>query len=639
MRRLLVPLGVLLFVDVLRVWLPSIITIFGQAASTPAELLGAFALMWFVAAFLAPVAARFAGPAGLGVVAALVLAGCRLALVVTAGQAQLYVASAGLLAGLCWLVTLAMRGASPRPVAYGLAAAAVGHAALGTFDLTWRGTWAAIPVGVLVAAFVALVFVGEQVAGAGSWFVVGPMFFVALQVALSPALVAVGVSYLAGGPDGVAVSSGPLAAAAEVLLVTAAVLAFGYLVARPPARAFPRVLCAAGVVVGAAAFGYAPGWAYVAVVPVTAGALGGCVGVAVGTFRPGLAAGAFRPGPAAGAFRAGPDGAGGGAMRAGFAAAAGMLVFAVAVFAYYASYDLGYPNGWVPPVMAAVIGVVALARRPAADLPDLAGSRLWWAAPAAVLALVSLGVWWTPPQSRPAPRPNELRLVAYNIRMGFGLDGRFSISDLAGVIRAERPDVVLLSEVDRGWLLNGGHDDVRLLARELGLAYAFAPAADAVWGDAILTNLPVVSWRAERMPSYGAPTGGQVMGAVLRHGSGTVAVVSTHLQPPPDGPPTEQAGDVARFAAGLRAPGRPVIVGGDLNTQPGDPPFEALVAAGFTDAFAANRPVFTSSADRPRKQIDHVLVSGATASDVTAPRSTASDHLAVAVTLTWPAQA
>jgi hypothetical protein len=61
---------VVLLVDLLRVWLPSIITIFGQAASTPAELLGAFALMWFVLAFLAPPLARVAGASRVGVVAA-----------------------------------------------------------------------------------------------------------------------------------------------------------------------------------------------------------------------------------------------------------------------------------------------------------------------------------------------------------------------------------------------------------------------------------------------------------------------------------------------------------------------------------------------------------------------------------------
>jgi endonuclease/exonuclease/phosphatase family metal-dependent hydrolase len=47
--------------------------------------------------------------------------------------------------------------------------------------------------------------------------------------------------------------------------------------------------------------------------------------------------------------------------------------------------------------------------------------------------------------------------------------------------------------------------------------------------------------------------------------------------------------------------------------------------------------VLTISSDHPHKQIDHVLVMGANAADVTTPRSTASDHLAVAVTITWPA--
>lgn len=612
MRRLLVPLGVVVFVDVLRVWLPSIITIFGQAASTPAELLGAFALMWFVLAFLAPVVARVAGPARFGVVAGLVLGGCRLVLVVTSGPAQLYVASAGLLAGLSWLVTLAMRGVSPRRVAYGLAAAALLHAAVGTFDLTWRGMWAVVLVGALVAGFVMLVFVGEPVRGDGSWFVVGPMFFLALQVALSPALVSTGVSYVAGS-DGVAVSAGALAAFAEVVLVTASVLAFGYLVARPPTATWAQGLCAAALVCGSIAFTLAPGWTYVLVVPVTAAGLGGCAGMIF-------------------AGRGGKP-----STREGFLVAAGMLGFAVASFAYYAAYDIGYSNDVVPLFVAIVVAVLALRRGdgPAPEPDPDFHPRLRWAVPAAALALVSLGVWWAPPQPRPASGPTELRLVAYNIRMGFGLDGRFSVAELARVIRAQHPDVVLLSEVDRGWLLNGGHDDVRLLARELGLAYAFAPAADAVWGDAILTNLPVLSVRTRRLTSLGAPTGGQVMGAVLRHGTATVAVVATHLQPPPGGPPTEQAREVAKFAGELRAPGRPVIVGGDLNTEPGDPPFDELVRAGFTDAFAASRPVLTSPADKPRNEIDHVLISDATASQVTAPRGTASDHLPVAVTISW----
>src|SRR3954453_17072294 len=77
--------GILLLLDVLRVWLPSIITIFGPAASTPAELMGAFALAWFVAGVAAVPAIRFAaprfGPRRLTLVAASILALGRLALV------------------------------------------------------------------------------------------------------------------------------------------------------------------------------------------------------------------------------------------------------------------------------------------------------------------------------------------------------------------------------------------------------------------------------------------------------------------------------------------------------------------------------------------------------------------------------
>jgi hypothetical protein len=75
--------------------------------------------------------------------------------------------------------------------------------------------------------------------------------------------------------------------------------------------------------------------------------------------------------------------------------------------------------------------------------------------------------------------------------MGFGLDGTYRPAEAARAIAAQRPDVVVLSEVDRAWLLNGGHDDLQVLARKLGMRFVFGPAADAVWGDAVLTNLPV----------------------------------------------------------------------------------------------------------------------------------------------------
>ena len=109
-------LGVLLLIDVLRVWLPGIITIFGQAASTPAELMGAFALGWFVLAMGAPAVVRRVGARPVTVVAAVALAVARLALTAApGGRTQLWLATAGLLAGLVWLVGVAADTDRPGP--------------------------------------------------------------------------------------------------------------------------------------------------------------------------------------------------------------------------------------------------------------------------------------------------------------------------------------------------------------------------------------------------------------------------------------------------------------------------------------------------------------------------------------------
>ncbi|MEV4623600.1 endonuclease/exonuclease/phosphatase family protein [Asanoa sp. NPDC049573] len=616
-----IALGVALLTDVLRVWLPSIITIFGQAASTPAELMGGFALLWFVGAFAVVPLVRPLGPRGVASVAGIALAACRLGLLATdGGQAQLYLSSAGLLAGLVWLAATAVIGAEPVPgLVLGLALGTATHAAVGTFDLTWRGGAIAWTVTALQClAFGALLpavtnHTTRSVPGPAAWFVAGPVLLLWTMVAGSPALANTAVSYASGEEAGIAgpgLGSGLPAAA--LVAVSVGLLAAGALLPRPTVP-----VAGAGLVTlvgGTIAFTRSWGSGLTLAMPVTALGLG-LVLCATG-FRTG------RPDPAVGA------------VRRGFAAVGGLTLFAVAAVLYYASYDIGYPNEWVPPAVAAVVAVVA--GRPPYPRMDVGRSLSWTAVPLAVIvAFAAALVLPRPvPGDGRAPAPGVLRVVAYNIRMGFGLDGRLDLAGLTTAIAAQRPDVVLLSEVDRAWLLNGGHDTLALLADRLGMPYRFAPAADAVWGDAVLTRLPVVYTATVRLRAAGAPTGAQALGVVLDAGGAEIAVVSTHLQPPPDGGPVSQAGEVAAFARGFAA-GRPLVVGGDLNTQPGDPAFAAFTGAGLLDGFAAARPLFTSPADAPREQIDHLLVSPEiTVTEVVAPRTEASDHLPVAATLT-----
>ena len=684
-------LGIVVLLDLLRVWLPAIITIFGRAAETPAELLGGFALAWFLVALAAPPLVRRLGPRPVGLVAAGALAAARLALTAApGGQPQLWLACAGLLAGLVWLAATAARTERPVPgLALGLAIAAVGHALLGTEDLVWRGG----PLGWSLSVLLVLAFLAAAAApdgwfpgsrrgpaaphapaasigstptrsastgaastgpatgstGRRAWLVVGPALLVAGQLALAPALWSASSSYghassdfpgLGRPPEGIA-SAFP---AYAVGLFLAAALT------RPPAW-LGRVAWPAALLAGTALFAAdRPAWLGPACLLAAVG-LGGCLArtdsaapsAVVSASGAGATGhrGSAAPGDPSGAA-SGPDTAAArtahaGDARRGYPAVGGMLLFAVASVAYYAAYDLGYPNGWVPVATAGLIAVLA-ATGPAQAAPLLTGyPRRLTALLLALLAVLAGGLYRPPgTATRPATPPAAVRVLAYNVRMGFGLDGRFDLDALARAVGGARPDVVLLSEVDRGWLLNGGHDLLALLARRLRMPYVFAPAADPLWGDAVLSRFPVRSGRTRPLAAHGAPTGAQALGVTLDLGGRELAVVATHLQPPPGRGPVAQAREVAAFATRYAA-GRPLVLAGDLNTEPGDAAFGEFVRAGLVDALAAARPLPTSPADDPREQIDHVLVSpGLAAGAVAAPRTTASDHLPVAVTLTLP---
>lgn len=649
-------LGVILLIDVLRVWLPGIITIFGQAASTPAELMGAFALGWFVLALGAPALVRRVGARPVTVVAAVLLAVARLTLTAApGGRTQLWLATAGLLAGLVWLVGVAADTDRPVPgLALGFAVNAALHAVLDTFDLVWRGDWVAW---LLSSVAVALFLLGTArpgtrpgtragaqagaragtragAGGARAWLLAGPALLLAGMVALSPALARSGMSYLVAG-DGVARS--PLFGLAPVPVAVAGFLLTA--LTRPPRR-WGRAYGPVALLAGAVLFALDRGDLLLPAILLTAVGLGTCLALSDQASHPGEEVG--HPGDEARP----PDTDGDSdtvasrrsATRRGYAVAAGMLIFALGAVGYYSAYDLGYPNAAVPVVVAGLVAAVAVAARPAVHRVPGPFPPLRAAAAVTALALLATVLADEVPvaSNRDGP-PERLTVVAYNIRMGFGLDGRFDLTGLTEAVDRQRPDVVLLSEVDRAWLLNGGHDTLDLLADRLGMPYVFGPAADPVWGDAVLSRWPVSDPRTLPLPAVGAPTGAQALAVTLDLGAGVrAAVVSTHLQPPPGQGPVVQARAVADFATGYAA-GLPLVVAGDLNTEPGDEAFGQFTDAGLVDALAAARPLATSPADDPRQQIDHIFVSaGLTPSDPVALRSTASDHLPVAVTLTLP---
>ncbi|MBA2888928.1 endonuclease/exonuclease/phosphatase family protein [Nonomuraea soli] len=630
----------------LRVFLPSLITLFGRAGETPPELMGAYAAAWFLLPFLAALLRPswcLYGGAALLVVSRLLL---------QTGLEQLYTASAGVSAGLVFLYGCARtldRRAVPLGLAAGLAATVVTHQVLDQVDLVWRDEVPAwLGVVALCAGFaVALreARPSHDLAPSATWALFGPALFLVGQSHLVPLPPA-----WAPGMWGEVLARGVVGLSAVLLLLAAAL---------------PRW----------------PGWALVGMVGVL---------LVVGTGLPDASLASPMIGAAIGialsatALRRPPP------RRPGAALLGGTTGFLVATFVYYAAYDLdlGFPNRLVPLVMGlTVVAALALTARgtdrpfhpplppaPGADplLPPTPGAvhdagstpppplgspssasparqRLVAAAVLAVIAVVgATGVRVDPAVQRKTG--DQFTLLAYNIRMGFGLDGRLSLDRIAAFINERSPDVVLLSEVDRGWLLNGGHDDLGRIARLTGLRHVFAPAADERWGDALLTNLPVTV-RSHRLGRHDYPTGAQAQAIVVEVGGREVGIVNTHLQAPGGQAPevARIAGELARgldldsmrstedgmpARAAVVGDPRPVVLAGDLNIPAGDPGLAPLLDAGLRDPLTNLGNPLTSPADAPVKRIDHVLVTqGIEVLKAEVPRLPYSDHLPVLATL------
>jgi endonuclease/exonuclease/phosphatase family metal-dependent hydrolase len=228
----------------------------------------------------------------------------------------------------------------------------------------------------------------------------------------------------------------------------------------------------------------------------------------------------------------------------------------------------------------------------------------------ALAAGAGAGRTLAPAEPTAVAEDGTLTAVLANVQMGYDVSGRHATLTQAEVLDAIGADVLVLNEVDRGWLLTGGHDNLRLLSSGLYLTNEiFSVAADEIWGNALLTRLPVTHEHTGRLPRGGAPMARSVVTAVLDVGEGReLGVIGTHLHHVEDEPEIRlrQVRAVAGEVARLRDRGMAVMVLGDLNAAPGAPELEPIEEL-LEHAVPTGNP--TWPAWDPEVQIDHVLVS------------------------------
>ncbi|MEX1071612.1 MAG: endonuclease/exonuclease/phosphatase family protein [Anaerolineales bacterium] len=321
----------------------------------------------------------------------------------------------------------------------------------------------------------------------------------------------------------------------------------------------------------------------------------------------------------------------------------GFIFFVLLVFIYYASYDIdfGLRSGALPPIAAVMaILLVTLSHLGKKDkLKDQA--RNYSPAMLAVLLLIAplmLLPGWKTLTAEPAPSgTTSIRVMNYNLHDAVNTDGRVEPEALARIIEESGADIVGVQEISRGWLVWGGMDMLSWLSRRLDMPYIWGPTADAQWGNAIFSRYPIVS--AENIPLPPDDVlllRGHIVTEIDVDGT-ILTVIDTHFSEKQD------QDDIRAFQASAILStwnNRPLtIIMGDFNALPDSRAIELFLEAGLIDISReiGEQPTYTYSSFNPDHQIDYIFVTNDLGySDFSIPKTQASDHLPLVVTITLP---
>ena len=251
-----------------------------------------------------------------------------------------------------------------------------------------------------------------------------------------------------------------------------------------------------------------------------------------------------------------------------------------------------------------------------------------------------------------------MRVATFNILHGRSpVDGAVDVDRFAQAVADLDADVLALQEVDRDQPRSHGADLAAVAAEAVGAgAHRFAatmagepgrgwrpargdePPGTPAYGVALVSRLPVRDWRVVRLPRLGLPVPVWFRGrpapvvvvdepraalvATLDRPDGPVTVAATHLSFLPGWNVLQ----LRRLVGALTGAPRVVLLG-DLNLT--------TCPATRTSRMRSVASGATFPADRPRQQLDHVLVRGLSqpATEGRPVHLPLSDHRALVVDL------
>jgi endonuclease/exonuclease/phosphatase family metal-dependent hydrolase len=237
-----------------------------------------------------------------------------------------------------------------------------------------------------------------------------------------------------------------------------------------------------------------------------------------------------------------------------------------------------------------------------------------------------------------ADKPKTLRVLTYNIHHGEGTDGKLDLPRIAEVIKAAKPDLVALQEVDLKTTRTRKVDQVAELGKLTGMNVEFGKAIDLQgggYGLAVLSRFPLKGAKTHRLPGKEKQEARIVMQVTVEPaGSPAITFLNTHLQH--DDVETREK-QVAKIDELFGTSDGAVILTGDLNAAPRSGPVTALAKNWAFATEPGGKGLLTIPSDAPKQQIDYVLFRGKfkVVEAKVIEEKIASDHRPVLALLEW----
>lgn len=230
---------------------------------------------------------------------------------------------------------------------------------------------------------------------------------------------------------------------------------------------------------------------------------------------------------------------------------------------------------------------------------------------------------------------STVRIAAYNVKHGLGMDSVIDLPRIAEVLRALDADVITLQEIDRGTERTDGVDQAERLGELLGMSAYFGdfmPYRGGEYGMAVLSRVPVARVTNHRLPDGEEPRSALEVEVRVGDEGRPLSIVGIHFYRTPE----ERLAQADSLTALLDARDHPVVLAGDFNSRRGDRVLRSLTSA---DWFVVDKdgPPETFPSDAPAREIDFVMLRPASAFEVVEHRvieePVASDHAPLLVVL------